>query len=60
VQVKLQDLPEMGYLKSDKPPRGLLWVKTPEMASNYFKDSERTHSTFDEEGEFPLLHVNVQ
>jgi acyl-CoA synthetase (AMP-forming)/AMP-acid ligase II len=31
---------------SDDPPRGLLWVHTPELALGYFADSEKTRSGF--------------
>ncbi len=42
----LESVPEMGYLTSDDPPRGLLWVHTPELAMGYLGDAERTRSDF--------------
>ena len=53
VKIKLQDLPDMGYLSTDKPfKRGLLWVKTNEMSGGYFNDNENNQMNFDEEGYF--------
>ncbi|KAH3757633.1 long-chain fatty-acid-CoA ligase FadD9 [Pelomyxa schiedti] len=51
VQVRLQDVPEMGYTKADKPfPRGVLWVKTKEMAIGYF--GQESSSSFSPDGFF--------
>ena len=37
VEVKLTDLPALGYSRTDKPfPRGELWVRSSTMASSYF------------------------
>ena len=40
--VKLVDVPEMGYLTSDDPPRGEICVKTPFMISGYYLREEET------------------
>jgi long-subunit acyl-CoA synthetase (AMP-forming) len=48
-QVHLESLPEMGYLVTDKPPRGLLWVHARRgagMASGYFHDEANTNANF--------------
>ncbi len=48
-QVHLESLPEMGYLVTDKPSRGLLWVHTRRgagMASGYFNDDANTSANF--------------
>lgn len=53
VQVKLKDVADMGYTSLDKPfSRGVLWVKTKEMSTGYFRDSENTGNNFDDDGFF--------
>lgn len=48
---KLDDVPELGYFKTDKPyPRGELWVKTTSVMLGYFKRPEVTASVFSEDG----------
>ena len=37
VDVKLKDVPEMGYLSTDVPPRGELWVRSVTNSSGYYK-----------------------
>ncbi len=44
--VKLIDVPEMGYFTTDNPPRGEISIKTPEMIDRYFKDPEVTAKKF--------------
>eukprot|EP00117_Sycon_ciliatum_P033714 scpid16589/ scgid4229/ Long chain acyl-CoA synthetase 2; Protein Botrytis resistant 1; Protein LATERAL ROOT DEVELOPMENT 2 len=44
--VKLVDVPEMGYLTSDDPPRGEICVKTPFMISGYYLREEETAAKF--------------
>jgi fatty acid CoA ligase FadD9 len=47
VSIKLIDLPELGYLLTDKPfPRGEIAVKTNEMAVRYHRDAELTAKTW--------------
>lgn len=51
VLFKLVDVPEMGYLQSDKPyPRGEFCVKTETMFSGYFNNDSLTKNMLDEEG----------
>ena len=51
IDYKLTDVPELGYLTSDKPhPRGELWIKTETAIPGYFKQPEATASLYDEEG----------
>ncbi len=48
-QVHLESMPEMGYLVTDKPSRGLLWVHTRRgagMATGYFHDEANTSANF--------------
>jgi fatty acid CoA ligase FadD9 len=49
---KLVDVPDMGYLSTDNPPRGELAVRTPYMASGYLNRQEETQESFDDEGFF--------
>ena len=52
VQIRLQDCPDMGYLHTDNPPRGILWVKTEEMTLGYYNDKTSTSENFSEDGYF--------
>lgn len=46
VLIKLKDVPEMGYLTTDKPPRGEICVKTDSMIEGYYKNSHETTEKF--------------
>ncbi|KAL0488751.1 hypothetical protein AKO1_015825 [Acrasis kona] len=51
VDYKLVNVPEMGYLKTDKPlPRGELCVKSEAMFLGYLNNEEATKEAIDEEG----------
>lgn len=51
IDYKLDDVPELGYFKTDKPyPRGELLVKTSTIMLGYFKRPEVTASVFDDQG----------
>lgn len=50
-EVKLLDVPAMGYTSDDKPnPRGELCVRGANCFSTYYKDEKNTRETVDEEG----------
>ncbi|WP_099024251.1 carboxylic acid reductase [Mycolicibacterium palauense] len=51
IDYKLVDVPELGYLSTDRPhPRGELLVKSQQMFPGYYKRPEITAAMFDEEG----------
>ena len=52
VDVKLIDVPELGYFADDRPARGEILVKTQHMISGYLGDEETTQRNFDGEGYF--------
>ena len=41
-EVKLADVPELGYFATNDPPRGELLVKNSVMVTGYFKNEEET------------------
>lgn len=55
----LESVPEMGYLVTDDPPRGLLWIHTEELALGYFADAEKTRSDFKEIAGDGKLYFNT-
>lgn len=53
VEVKLANLPDMGYLNSDKPcPRGEVCVRGAVVFQKYLDNEEATASAFDSDGFF--------
>eukprot|EP00727_Mastigamoeba_balamuthi_P008585 m51a1_g4349 hypothetical protein (1179) ;mRNA; f:209686-213405 len=48
VEVRLEDVPELGYSGGDRPfPRGLLWVRTRHVTLGYYGDRESTSEAFE-------------
>jgi fatty acid CoA ligase FadD9 len=51
IDYKLDDVPELGYFKTDKPyPRGELRLKTRSLMLGYYKRPDVTAQMFDDEG----------
>jgi len=51
IDFKLDDVPELGYFKTDKPyPRGELLIKTHSIMLGYYKRPDITSQMFDDEG----------
>jgi long-chain acyl-CoA synthetase len=52
-EVRLRDVPELGYSASDKPhPRGEIMLRGPQMFKGYYKANDKTLEAIDEEGWF--------
>eukprot|EP01130_Rhizamoeba_saxonica_P006170 TRINITY_DN2449_c0_g1_i1.p1 TRINITY_DN2449_c0_g1~~TRINITY_DN2449_c0_g1_i1.p1 ORF type:complete len:1031 (+),score=216.99 TRINITY_DN2449_c0_g1_i1:389-3481(+) len=53
VEVRLVDVPELGYTKHDLPhPRGELWTKSYMMSPGYYNDKENQRNNYSEDGFF--------
>lgn len=50
LRIRLRDVPEMGYLSSDNPPRGEVQFFGANVFKSYFKNHERTKEAFSEDG----------
>jgi len=59
VEVKLRDVPELGYLTSDRPPRGEILVKTDRVALGYFKMPEESKQKFLADGWYASGDIGI-
>lgn len=50
MEAKLVDVPELGYLTSNNPPQGEVWLRGPCVTSGYLNRDEETTQLFDKDG----------
>ena len=59
LKMKLVDLPELGYLTTDNPPRGEVCIKGNSVFKGYFRNPEQTAKVFDKDGWLHLGDVGA-
>jgi len=50
LKIKLRDIPEMGYLSTNTPPKGELCYSGANVTKGYYKNPEKTAEAFTEDG----------
>jgi long-chain acyl-CoA synthetase len=62
VKVRLRDIPEMGYLSTNDPPKGEVCLWGPSITKGYFKNPEKTAEAFHGEwllsGDVGMIYPN--
>lgn len=52
MEVKLQDYPEAGYLSTNHPPQGEVWLRGGSVTKGYYKRPDLNKESFTEDGWF--------
>ena len=59
LKLKLRDLPELGYLTTDDPPRGEVMIKGLSVFKGYFRNPILTSKVLDNDGWLSLGDVGI-
>ena len=51
-EIKLVDQPELGYLSSNSPPQGEIWLRGPNIFKGYYKQPDLTREALTSDGWF--------
>jgi acyl-CoA synthetase (AMP-forming)/AMP-acid ligase II len=52
VEIKLVDFPDAGYVATNNPPQGEIWIRGPSVSTGYLDQPEESKEAFTEDGWF--------
>lgn len=63
VKIRVRDIPEMGYLSTNTPPKGEICFKGPSIMKSYYKNQEKTDEMLSKDGwlysgDVGMIHPN--